>query len=317
MPEVIAGRYTIEREIGRGGMATVYLGSDGETGDRVAIKLLRSELGSAVVLERFLREIAFVSELDHPQIPKVLGSGHIGKLPYYVMTYIEGESLRARLDREGQLAVEEVRRIAESVARAMAYAHSRGILHRDIKPGNILISADHVHVLDFGVARAIIASAENALTAAGMVVGTPAYMSPEQALADGSLDGRSDIYSLGCVMYEMLAGTPPFLGATAQAIMSRRFLGPPRPLDNTRDDIPAPLSDAIMKSLAKDVEDRWQTAEEFADALTENRPTPASSPPPAPAPPEVKRYSRNNVFMITGGIALVAIIAIISVLLGR
>jgi eukaryotic-like serine/threonine-protein kinase len=174
-------------------MATVYLAADAHSGERVAIKVLRPEVGSSVVLERFRREIAFVSELDHPQIPKVIGSGIIGKLPYYVMTYIEGESLRARLDRDGQLSIDEVRRIAVAVARAMSYAHSRGILHRDIKPANIVISADHVHVLDFGVARAIIASSQEALTSAGMVVGTPAYMSPEQALADGALDGRSDI----------------------------------------------------------------------------------------------------------------------------
>jgi serine/threonine-protein kinase len=290
-------------------MATVYLATDTQSGDRVAIKILRSELGSAVVKERFLREIAFVSELDHPQIPKVLGSGIIGKVPYYVMTYIDGESLRARLDRERQIDLDETRRIAVAVARAMSYAHSRGILHRDIKPANILISAEHVHVLDFGVARAVIASAEDALTSAGMVVGTPAYMSPEQALAEGSLDGRSDIYSLGCVIYEMITGTPPFLGATAQAIMSRRFLGPPPPLEHARDGVPEDLSGAVMKSLAKNLDDRWQTADAFAAALSGATPV-VEIPQLDEAAPETTR-SRRNPFIIAGAIAAV-IVAIVA-----
>ena len=304
VPSIIDGRYQVEREIGRGGMATVYLAGDTRSGERVAIKVLRSEVGSAVVMERFRREIAFVSELDHPQIPKVLGSGIIGNLPYYVMTYIEGESLRARLDRVGQLPIDEITRIAVAVARAMSYAHSRGILHRDIKPANIVISADQVHVLDFGVARAIIASAQEALTSAGMVVGTPAYMSPEQALADGSLDGRSDIYSLGCVMYEMLTSTPPFLGATAQAVMSRRFLGPPQPIENARDGVPPDLSAAVMKSLAKDLPDRWQTADEFADALLGKAAAGALPETVDPFEPETAK-PRRNVLLNTMVIAVV------------
>jgi serine/threonine-protein kinase len=291
-------------------MATVYLAADTQSGERVAIKVLRSELGSAVVKERFLREIAFVSELDHPQIPKVLGSGIIGKLPYYVMTYIDGESLRTRLDRERQMDIDETRRIAVAVAEAMSYAHSRGILHRDIKPANILISADHIYVLDFGVARAIMASAEDALTSAGMVVGTPAYMSPEQALAAGSLDGRSDIYSLGCVIYEMITGTPPFLGATAQAIMSRRFLGPPPPLGNARDGVPDDLSRAVMKSLAKNLDDRWQTADALAAALSGAIPT-VTVPQVEKATAEVT-ISKRNPMLIAGliGAVIVAIVTL-------
>ena len=291
-------------------MATVYLAADTQSGERVAIKVLRSELGSAVVKERFLREIAFVSELDHPQIPKVLGSGIIGKLPYYVMTYIDGESLRTRLDRERQMDIDETRRIAVAVAEAMSYAHSRGILHRDIKPANILISADHIYVLDFGVARAIMASAEDALTSAGMVVGTPAYMSPEQALAAGSLDGRSDIYSLGCVIYEMITGTPPFLGATAQAIMSRRFLGPPPPLGNARDGVPDDLSSAVMKSLAKNLDDRWQTADALAAALSGAIPT-VTVPQVEKATAEVT-ISKRNPMLIAGliGAVIVAIVTL-------
>ena len=291
-------------------MATVYLATDTQSDQRVAIKVLRSELGSAVVKERFLREIAFISELDHPQIPKVLGSGIIGKVPYYVMTYIDGESLRTRLDRERQIDIDETRRLAVAIAEAMSYAHSRGILHRDIKPANILISSDHIYVLDFGVARAIIASAEDALTSAGMVVGTPAYMSPEQALAEGSLDGRSDIYSLGCVIYEMITGTPPFLGATAQAIMSRRFLGPPPALENARDGVPEDLSRAVMKALAKNLDDRWQTADAFAAALSGAIPT-VAIPQLEKAPAEVPEPKRNPM-IIAGAIAAV-IVAVVAV----
>ncbi|MGK2961854.1 MAG: serine/threonine-protein kinase, partial [Gemmatimonadaceae bacterium] len=236
-PTIIAERYTVERELGRGGMATVYLCTDSMTRDRVAVKVLREELGSAVIVERFLREIAFASELDHPRIPKVLDSGVIGTLPFYVMTYVEGESLRERLDRVKQLPVEEAVRITNAVIEPMTYAHRLGIVHRDIKPGNILVGEESVYVLDFGIARAIIASAEDRLTSTGVAIGTPAYMSPEQALADGDLDARSDIYSLACVTYEMIAGIPPFVGATPQAVMARRFASPPPPLRETREGV--------------------------------------------------------------------------------
>lgn len=263
----IGDRYTVEREIGRGGMATVYLCTDARNGGKVAVKVLRPELGSAVVVERFLREIAFASELDHPQIPKVLDSGVVGELPYYVMNYIDGESLRARLDREKQLPIEEAIRIAQEVVKPTAYAHAHGIVHRDIKPGNILISSDRVYVLDFGVARAIMASADESLTSTGVAVGTPAYMSPEQALADHHIDARSDIYSLGCVVYEMIAGIPPFMGATAQAVMSRRFIAPPPPLHEARESVSPAVEGAVMKALTKSVADRWQRVEDFGDAL--------------------------------------------------
>ena len=263
----IADRYKVEREIGRGGMATVYLCTDARDGGKVAVKVLRPELGSAVVVERFLREIAFASELDHPQIPKVLDSGVVGDLPFYVMTYIDGESLRARLDRERQLPIEEAIRITQEVVKPTAYAHAHGIVHRDIKPGNILIARDMVYVLDFGVARAIMASADESLTSTGVAVGTPAYMSPEQALADHHVDARSDIYSLGCVAYEMIAGIPPFMGATAQAVMSRRFIAPPPPLHEARDSVPSGVEAAVMRALKRSPADRWQTAAAFGDAF--------------------------------------------------
>ena len=267
-PDLIADRYKVEREIGRGGMATVYLCKDLKEGGMVAVKVLRAELGSAVVVERFLREIEFASELDHPQIPKVMDSGLYGELPYYVMTYIEGESLRAKLDREKQLPLEEAIRIIKEVIRPTAFAHARGIVHRDIKPPNILLAKEGIYVLDFGVARAIMASADESLTSTGVAVGTPAYMSPEQALADHNVDARSDIYSLGCVAYEMIAGIPPFVGATPQSVMARRFIAPPPPLHELRDLIPPEIEYAVMKSLTKSPADRWQKIEDFGQALS-------------------------------------------------
>ncbi|HEX6573855.1 MAG TPA: serine/threonine-protein kinase [Gemmatimonadaceae bacterium] len=267
--EVIAGRYRVERELGRGGMATVFLCTDIQTGNLVALKLLRPELGSAVVVERFLREIRFASELEHPQIPKVLDSGVVNDVPFYTMTYVEGESLRAKLDRERQLPIDEVTKITQEVIKPISYAHAHGIIHRDVKPANILLSGDTVFVLDLGVARAIVASStEDSLTSTGVAVGTPAYMSPEQALADHNIDKRSDIYSLGCVVYEMVAGIPPFVGATPQSVMARRFASPPPPLDEIREFVPPSLQHAIAKAMAKSPADRWQNLDEFGTALT-------------------------------------------------
>jgi serine/threonine protein kinase len=264
---VIAEHYRVERELGRGGMATVYLCTDLRSESRVAVKVLRQELGSAVVIERFLREIAFASELDHPRIPKVLGSGVIDGLPYYVMTYIEGESLKQRIEREKQLPIADAIKIACDVIAPTAYAHGRGIVHRDLKPDNILIAKDGVYVLDFGIARAIIESGVDRLTSTGIGVGTPAYMSPEQALGDRNLDARSDIYSLGCVMYEMIAGVPPFVGPTAQVIISRRFAAAPPPLSEVRDSVPESIEAAIEKALARSPADRWATVSELGEAL--------------------------------------------------
>ena len=264
---VIAEHYRVERELGRGGMATVYLCTDLRDQKQVAIKVLRHELGSAVIIERFLREIAFASELDHPQIPKVLGSGVIDDVPYYVMTYIDGESLKKRLEREKQLPIADAMSIACAIIEPTSYAHKRGIVHRDLKPDNIVISKAGVFVLDFGIARAIIESGGDRLTSTGIGVGTPAYMSPEQALGDRNLDVRSDIYSIGCVVYEMIAGIPPFVGPTAQVIISRRFAAPPPPLSEVRDNVPISVEDAIMKALAKSPADRWATISEFGDAL--------------------------------------------------
>jgi TolB-like protein len=266
-PVVLAERYRIERELGRGGMATVYLCTDSRDNTRVAVKILRKELGSAVVVERFLREITFASELDHPRIPKVLDSGMMGDLPYYVMTYIEGESLRARLDREKQLPIPAAIKITCDVIEPTSYAHQRGIIHRDIKPENIVLAADGVYVLDFGIARAIVESGIDRLTSTGIGVGTPAYMSPEQALGDRNLDARSDVYSIGCVLYEMIAGIAPFVGPTAQVIISRRFAASAPPLGEVRDGVPESLERIVACALARTPADRFSSAAELAEAL--------------------------------------------------
>ncbi len=265
--EMLGEHYRIERELGHGGMATVYLCTDVRTGARVAVKILRPELGSVVTKERFSREITFTSELDHPRIPRVIDSGTAGLLPFYAMTFVEGESLRERLMKEPRLPIEEARRIAAAIAGPMGYAHERNIVHRDIKPENILLSGDKVYVLDFGVARAIAGAAGDRLTGTGITLGTPAYMSPEQVTAERDLDVRSDIYSLGCVVYEMLAGTPPFSASSPQLLMSARFSRMPRALGPLRGDVPEEMEKAIAKAMARAPEDRWQSVDAFVDAL--------------------------------------------------
>jgi tRNA A-37 threonylcarbamoyl transferase component Bud32 len=284
---MIGERYRIEREIGRGGMAIVYLCEDLDRERRVAVKVLRREVANAVANERFLREIEFASTLHHPQIPAVLDSGEINGLPYYVMTYLEGESLRAKITRDRQVPIEDAVKIACAVVDPMDYAHQRGILHRDIKPENIILTAEGVYVLDFGVARAIVEAAGDRLTSTGVAIGTPAYMSPEQALGDSDLDSRSDIYALGCVLYEMIAGLPPFVGATPQAVISRRFAAPAARLSEVREGIPVALEHAIAKALAKAPADRWSTAADFGRALAAC--PPAWTGEQIVAPPAIRR----------------------------
>jgi serine/threonine-protein kinase len=264
---MIGEHYRIERELGSGGMATVYLCTDVRDDTQVAVKVLRPELGSVVSRERFFREIEFAGHLDHPRIPRLLDSGMAGPLAYYAMNFVDGESLREKMNRERRLGVDEATRLTAAIAGPIAYAHERNIVHRDIKPENVLISGDKVHVLDLGVARAIVDSGGERLTRTGITVGTPAYMSPEQVTGTKDLDYRSDIYSLGCVVYEMLAGVPPFSGATPQLLMSARFSRTPVPLNTIRDDVPANVTSAIEKAMAYRPADRWQSLEEFVDAL--------------------------------------------------
>jgi len=263
----LAGRYRIERELGRGGMATVYLAEDLKHHRRVAIKVLDPVVGSAIGPERFLREIETVAGLTHPHILPLFDSGQADGLLFYAMPYVEGESLRDRLTREKQLSLEDALRIAREVADALSYAHSRGVVHRDIKPENILLESGHAVVADFGIARAVAAAGGAALTGTGIAVGTPAYMSPEQAAGSRDLDGRSDLYSLGCVLYEMLAGVPPFTGTTAESLAHQHLNLSPRPVTELRPAVPAVVAAALQRALAKTPADRFNPVALFGEAL--------------------------------------------------
>ena len=269
--EALRDSYALEREVGQGGMATVYLADDLRHHRKVAIKVLRPELGTALGPDRFLREVEFAARLQHPHILPVFDSGRIGEATfYYVMPYVQGESLRQRLDHAGPLPVEEALRLAREVADALGYAHGQGIVHRDIKPENILLAADHAVVADFGIARAIeggTGERDEALTATGFSLGTPTYMSPEQAHGSAELDGRTDIYSLGCVLYEMLTGAPPFTGPSAQALLARHAIDPVAPIRTVRGSVAEPVERAVLRALAKVPADRYATAADFAHAL--------------------------------------------------
>ncbi len=272
----LAGRYTVEHELGRGGMAVVYLAQDERHSRRVALKVLRPDSGSADAAERFLHEIRTIAQLHHPHILPLHDSGVAGGHFFYVMPYVDGESLRQRLERTGPLPVDEAVQLAREVADALAFAHERGVIHRDIKPENILIASGHAAVADFGIARAMNAAGLR-ITDVGMAVGTPTYMSPEQATAADTLDGRADQYSLGCVVYEMLAGTPPFTGPSSRAVMARHTLDPVPPLRTVRPDLPPTLEPAIVRALAKLPADRWPTTREFAAALDASVRTPTGT----------------------------------------
>jgi eukaryotic-like serine/threonine-protein kinase len=266
--EALGDRYVIEREIGRGGMAVVYLAQDSRHHRRVAIKVLHPQLAQAVGTERFLNEIEIIAQLQHPHILPLHDSGEGGGLLYFVMPYVAGESLRNRLARERQLPLDQALEITRQVASALAYAHSQGVVHRDIKPENILLTDDQAIVADFGIGWAEGRSGGERLTETGLTLGTAAYMSPEQAAGERHLDGRSDIYSLACTVYEMLAGEPPFTGPTAQAVIARRFGGPPPRLHVIREGVPEAVERAIDHALAKVPADRFSTALQFSAALS-------------------------------------------------
>ncbi len=294
--DALRDRYVIERELGRGGMATVYLAQDCRHHRPVAIKVLHPELARAVGSERFLHEIEIIAQLQHPHILPLHDSGEGGGLLYFVMPYVEGESLRNRLARERQLPLDEALEIARQVASALAYAHSHGVVHRDIKPENILLTDDQAIVADFGIAGAVGQSGGERLTETGLTLGTPAYMSPEQAAGERHLDGRSDIYSLACVVYEMLAGEPPFTGPTAQAVIARRFGGPPPRLHVIRDGVPEVVERAIDHALAKAPADRFSTALQFSAALS----APAGAISQPASDPRVQRQRRQRRLLILG-----------------
>jgi TolB-like protein/tRNA A-37 threonylcarbamoyl transferase component Bud32 len=262
----VAGRYEIERELGKGGMATVFLVRDLRHGRRVAMKLLREEIAAAVGATRFLREIEIAAQLQHLHIVPLYDSGEAGGTLFYVMPYAEEESLRDRLAREGQLPVEEVLRIGCEVASALAYAHGRQVIHRDIKPENILFSGGHAMVGDFGIARAVTQS-NVSLTETGVVVGTALYMAPEQATAAASVDGRADVYALGCVLHECLTGYPPFAADSLQAVIARQLTTPAVSVRVKRPSVPEPMARAILRALERDPAKRHASAAEFLDAL--------------------------------------------------
>ena len=263
----LAGRYRIERELGAGGMATVYLAHDERHDRDVAIKVLHPDLGAALGGERFLSEIRTTARLQHPHILPLLDSGSADGLLFYVMPLVTGETLRARLDRERQLPIDDAVRIASEVADALGHAHELGVIHRDIKPENILLQAGHATVADFGIALAVQQAGGHRMTQTGLSLGTPQYMSPEQAMGEKSIDARSDLYALGAVTYEMLVGEAPFTGPTVQAIVARVMTEEPRPLHTQRKAIPDHVEDAVLRALEKLPADRWSSAQEYADAL--------------------------------------------------
>jgi serine/threonine-protein kinase len=316
---VLSERYRLEREIGRGGMAIVWLAQDLKLNRDVAVKVLLGELAFAMGPERFRREIDVVSRLSHPHILPIDDSGEIEGQLFYVMPFIAGETLHKKLERERQLNVTEAVRIAAEVASALDYAHRTGIVHRDIKPENILLQNGEALVADFGIARAITEGGGAKLTMTGVTLGTPTYMSPEQAMADPGIDGRSDIYSLGCVLYEMLAGQPPFSGPTAQAIIARHALDEAPSLSIMRGTIPEDVEDVVMQALAKLPADRYATAGEMADDLKNILNAGAGT---APRSAERRRTTRNTTkrgiarakaqrrpYIIGGSIAAVVLVA--------
>ena len=262
----ISDRYRVGRELGAGGMATVYLARDLKHDRDVAIKVLRDDVAQSVGRERFLREIRLAAKLSHPHILPLFDSGDADGTLFYVMPVVQGQSLRDRLDAQRQLPIADAVRLASEVAGALDHAHRLGIIHRDIKPENIMLQDGHVLVADFGIGKAISDAPGDTLTQIGMSVGTPAYMSPEQAVGE-EVDGRSDLYSLGCVLYEMIVGEPPFTGPTVQAVIAKRFVQTPVEVAALREGVPGPVSRAVSQALARVAVDRYETAALFVTAL--------------------------------------------------
>jgi serine/threonine-protein kinase len=278
---LLGDRYRVERELGRGGMATVYLARDLKLGREVAIKILHPSIAAVLGTDRFVREIEIAARLQHPHVVALIEAGETAESParpYYVMPMVEGESLRQRLDRDRQLSLPEALRLIRQVAEALGYAHGRGIVHRDIKPENILLQGGHAMVTDFGIARAVQAAGGDRITMSGAPLGTPGYMSPEQVAGAEDVDARTDQYSLGCVLYELLAGTPPFTAATGAQLMARHLVDPVPSLTTVRAGVPFGITAALNKALAKSPADRFADLAEFLAALE------APGPEPAPVP---------------------------------
>jgi len=322
----LADRYAIEREIGSGGMATVYLAQDIKHERQVALKVLRPALAAALGPERFLQEIKIAANLRHPHILPLYDSGEADGFLYYVMPYVDGESLRDRLAREKQLAIDDALQVAREVADALSYAHGHGVVHRDIKPENILLESGHAVVADFGIARAIDAAGGERLTETGVAIGTPAYMSPEQAGGEKELDGRSDLYSLGCVLYEMLAGQPPFTGPTVESLVHQHLSAEPPNVTAIRPSVPGWVVAALERSLAKTPADRFNPVAQFGEALAPRLSAivvPIAQPAPVPADVGARELAthRTRLATVAGVYALaaagtLAIIYLLMLLLG-
>jgi serine/threonine-protein kinase len=313
----LAARYTIERELGSGATATVFLGWDVKHKRHVAVKILKPEVTVTLGAERFLREIETTANLRHPHIVPLYDSGEARGALYYVMPFVEGESLRQRLTRDGQLPLDDAIRIAREVAGALSYAHARGIVHRDIKPENILLESGHAVVTDFGIARAVREAGTESLTGAGISLGTPAYMSPEQAAGEREVDGRTDLYSLGCVLYEMLGGQPPFTGPSMPSIIRQHLVAEPRPIATLRPTVPAPVWAALERALAKNPADRFGLVSQFADALGPVEPaavstTPLSTPAlPTTTPPTASPRPHTERLLLTISVVLAVVLVLV------
>jgi serine/threonine-protein kinase len=271
LAEALSDRYSLERELARGGMATVYLARDVDRGQAVAVKIMHPRLATALGAERFLREIEIAKSMAHRLIVPLYDSGSASGMLYYIMPYVEGESLYERLQREKRLPLETALQVTHDIASALGHAHSRGVLHRDVKPENILLAGGQALIADFGLARAIGAADYRKLTETGVIVGTPYYMSPEQLLEDRNLDQRADIYSLGCILYEMLTGGPPYIGSSLREVAERILRAPVPSVRRLDASAPPAVDEAIGRALAKSASDRFATMEEFAAALPRPR----------------------------------------------
>ena len=319
----LAGRYQIEREIGQGGMATVYLARDVKHDRKVALKVLRPDLAATLGPDRFLREVRIAANLQHPHVLPLYDSGEADGFLYYVMPFVDGESLRAKLDRAGELPVSEAVRILKEVTDALAYAHEQGVVHRDIKPDNVMLSGRHALVTDFGVAKAVSeATGRQQITTAGVALGTPAYMAPEQAAADPHVDHRADIYALGAMAYELLAGRPPFTGKTPQQVLSAHVTMAPEPVTAHRAAVPLELANLVMRCLEKKPADRWQSADDLlpqfeAMGTSSAGITPVETRPVSAISDDTAAVRRRNPGLLVGVIGAVAVVALVAFALLR